>query len=236
MLKVQQGSAVYGQGYWVVFADVSDPEAYERGSGRWFGVVGRECGFQRLQVDLDRLEGARAAAGERQEDHRRDAAVRHERQALDRLLVSLDHVGAGRLRLVDPAQPERLREGDGLAFGAQGGAGLDANLVGAGARHLPVRLVSSRHRRPAILHDEIAAVVGRGRLEEGNALGEKQIALRLIGADRGQRRDDVGARALVGHHLGLAAGHPAAPREADSRERDRAAGGAVERGFQPFWG
>ena len=65
-------------------------------------------------------------------------------------------------------------------------AGLDANLVGAGARHLPVRLVSSRHRRPAILHDEIAAVVGRCRLEEGDALGEKRIALRLIGADRGR--------------------------------------------------
>ena len=46
----------------------------------------------------------------------------------------------GWLRLVDPAKPERLREGDGLALARKARAGLDATLLGAGARHAETTL------------------------------------------------------------------------------------------------
>jgi hypothetical protein len=61
-----------------------------------------------------------APVTQRYEDDSCDATVRQERQTLQKLLIGLNHVGARRLYILDPAQGERMCEREGLAMGAEG--------------------------------------------------------------------------------------------------------------------
>ena len=167
------------------------------------------CG-KLARLDPDGLDRAGPSMVERQVDRGRDPPIGEERQPVDQFLVDLDDVSAGRLHLIHGRQCERVVEGDALACRAHR-VSLRAELGGTVPGDLTVALRGARHCGPAVLHHEVAPVPGRGSLDRLHALGELRIALRLIDADQGQRRNDISFRLVGRHGAGRAAGHPAAP-------------------------
>src|SRR5829696_9528341 len=105
---------------------------------------------------------------------------------------------------------------------------LDPNLVGARNCDKAITFGRSGHGRPAILHHDVAALVGGSCFQERNTLCELRIPLGLLEADRSQRCDHVGSRLLCGYLPGCAACYPTTPVEPDHRHCNCAACHAVE--------
>src|SRR3954451_23979346 len=119
-----------------------------------------------------------------------------------------------------------------------------AEHFGARARNGRVRAVGAGARRPSALFDERALLIRAHFLQLGHVGCGFGAALKLVDADRRERRDNRGRGAALDRGFRGPAGGPpappfprpprppAAPVEPDDQSRDRAAGRALQKALE----
>src|SRR4029077_20717575 len=107
------------------------------------------------------------------------AVVNRERQSLDQFLVGYDLIVSGRQDSVDPLQPERVAEDDGLALRACGHRSYTA------ARRASGNSALSYKRRISLLLNRSSSISGRA--PRNNCGGNSSIANRSASAARSNR-------------------------------------------------